>query len=152
MPQGWPKARVTFADPCSVQFSSLHAKGLQHYFPEAFSSSFFATPCQVMLLLAECCLLFYQLGGANMCQCHYVPVPLCASATLLGMETSPLKCRRWKNQAVLTSNIFVVNVHPKAFSCVGRGILKNHEVSKIDLALYVCILCPQGSGSKVVGC
>ena len=79
-------------------------------------------------------------------------VPLCASTALLGMETSPLKCKRWKNQAVLTSNFFVLNVYPKAFSCVGRGILKNHEVSKIDLALYVCILCPQGSGSKVVGC
>ena len=135
MPQYWPKVRVTFADPCYVQFFSLPAKGLQHYFPEAFLSSFFATPCQVMLLLAECISPFLPAGW-----CHYVPVPLCVSATMFQCHYVPMPpSLAWKlvhlrqvwkmeKSGVLSSNFFVVNVCPKAFSCVGRGILKNNEV------------------------
>ena len=44
----------------------------------------------------------------------------------------------------------MLTVYPKAFSCVGRGILKNHEVSKIDLVVGVVIEVT-GYGCKVVG-
>ena len=102
MPQWWPKARVTFADPCSLQFSSLPAKGLQHYFPEAFLSSFFATPCQVMLLLAECVSPFLPAGW-----CHYVPVPPSLAWKLVHLSVEGGKIRRFCPPTCITKGILM---------------------------------------------